>query len=62
MSDKPMFALGQLAATPGALAKLEKAGQRPMDLLARHTPGDWGDLDEEDRRANDIAIVEGTRL
>ena len=62
MSDRPMFALGQLAATPGALAALSEAGQRPMDLLARHTAGDWGDVDAEDRRANDDAIAEGTRL
>jgi hypothetical protein len=57
-----MFALGQLVATPGALAKFEEAGQRPMEFLARHVSGDWGDLGEEDRRANDIAIAEGTRL
>ena len=29
MSNRPMFALGQLVATPGALAKFEEAGQHP---------------------------------
>ncbi len=62
MSDRPMFALGKLVATPGALAKFEEAGQHPRDFLARHVSGDWGDLAEEDRRANDSAIAEGTRL
>ena len=62
MSDRPMFALGKLVATPGALAKFEEAGQHPRDFLARHAAGDWGDLGEKDRRANDIAIAEGTRL
>ena len=42
MSDRPMFVLGQLVATPGALAKFEEAGQRPMEFLARHVSGDWG--------------------
>jgi hypothetical protein len=62
MSDRPMFVMGQLVATPGALEKLNEAGQKPIDFLARHLSGDWGDLGEEGRRANDIAIAEGTRL
>ena len=62
MSDRPMFVLGQLVATPGVLAKFEEAGQRPMEFLACHASGDWGQLCEEDRRANDEAIAEGTRL
>ena len=62
MSNRPMFALGQLVATPGALAKFEEAGQRPMEFLARHAAGDWGQVGPEDWRANDRAIAEGTRL
>src|SRR5260370_6202869 len=34
---KPLFTLGQVVATPGALAALEKAGQQPGDFLARCT-------------------------
>ena len=33
---KPLFDLGQLVATPGALAALEKAGQNAMEFLSRH--------------------------
>ena len=40
---KPLFELGQLVATPGALAALEKSGQTPMDFLHRHVTGDWGE-------------------
>ena len=51
------FRLGRIVATPGALAALEEAGQAPKQFLIRHQAGDWGDLDDEDRRANDRAIA-----
>jgi hypothetical protein len=56
------FPLGQLVATPGALAALEEAGVSPAELLGRHLSGDWGTLDEDDWAANDRALLEGTRL
>ena len=62
MSDRPMFALGQLVVTPGALAQFEEAGQRPTEFLARQVSGDWGDLGVEDRRANDDAIAQCARI
>jgi hypothetical protein len=37
---KPLFELGQLVATPGALAALEKSGQFPVDFLSHHVTGD----------------------
>jgi hypothetical protein len=37
---KPLFDLGQVVATPGALAALEKAGQNAMDFLSRHVTGE----------------------
>ncbi|MHB8413368.1 MAG: hypothetical protein ACYDDI_15680 [Candidatus Acidiferrales bacterium] len=40
----PLFPLGQIVATPGALAALEKAGQQPHEFLARHVHGEWGDV------------------
>jgi hypothetical protein len=49
---KPLFNLGQLVATPGALAALEKSGQSPMDFFSRHVRGDWGDLCEDDCKEN----------
>lgn len=39
---KPLFPLGQVVATPGALAALENAGQAPFEFLMRHACGDWG--------------------
>jgi len=60
--NQPLFSLGQLVATPGALAALQKSGQGPQDFLARHVRGEWGDLCEEDRRENQISLERGFRL
>lgn len=56
------FALGQVVATPGALAALASSGQTPEALLARHAQGDWGNLSEEDRCENDRSLARGLRL
>ena len=59
---KPLFALGQVVATPGALAALEKAGQQPGDFLARHVSGDWGEIPPEDVKKNEFSLKQGFRL
>jgi type IV secretory pathway ATPase VirB11/archaellum biosynthesis ATPase len=58
----PLFDLGQLVATPGALAALEKSGQSPMEFLSRHVTGDWGEIPEEDRKENQFSLEKGFRL
>ena len=57
-----LFALGELAATPGALALLERADLPGYDLLMRHVAGDFGELCAEDVAANERAVVEGARI
>jgi hypothetical protein len=59
---KPLFDLGQLVATPGALAALEKTGQSATDVLSRHVRGDWGDLSKEDKDENQFSLQKGFRL
>jgi hypothetical protein len=59
---KPMFALGHVVGTPGAVKLLKQHNVNPADLLARHVTGDWGVLDPEDTAANNAAVVDGSRL
>lgn len=62
ISKQPAFELGQIVATPGALAALKKARQQPDEFLTRHINRDWGDLDEEDRKENEYSLEHGFRL
>ena len=57
-----LFPLGRIVATPGALQALEAAGQQPAQFLDRHVSGDWGELDEEDKRENEFSVREGFRI
>ncbi|HKW35235.1 MAG TPA: hypothetical protein VJN92_19645 [Candidatus Acidoferrum sp.] len=59
---KALFDLGQLVATPGALAALEKTRQNAMEFLSRHVRGDWGELPEEDKTENQLSLQKGFRL
>ncbi len=56
------FPLGQVVATPGALKLLEEAGKDPLSYLSRHRSGDWGELDPQDRRENELSLKHGRRL
>ncbi|HMJ88755.1 MAG TPA: hypothetical protein VK530_03005, partial [Candidatus Acidoferrum sp.] len=52
--------LGRIVATPNALSHITQ--DEILQGIARHQAGDWGDLSREDRRANDEALRNGTRL
>ena len=54
--------LGQLVATPVAIALMAKLGIDPSKLIERHRNGDWSELCDEDRQANAEAIVHGERI
>jgi hypothetical protein len=56
IAPEPLFPLGQLVVTSGALHALARAGQFPAAFLIRHAAGDWGDLLPEDLAANDRAL------
>jgi len=59
---EPRFELGRTYATA---AVTRWADQHSIDLtryLRRHHCGDWGDLDTEDRQANEDALEHGARI
>ncbi len=59
---KPLFPLGEVVATPGALEALKEAQQQPKAFLDRHVTGDWGDLDEDDKRENEYSVSRHLRI
>jgi invasion protein IalB len=61
-SDVPLFPLGQLVATKGALAALQDAGQGAHEFLNRHMAGDWGDLCDDDRQQNECSLNRQLRI
>src|SRR5205823_11870512 len=56
------FEPGRIVATPGALDALAQSGQEVTFFLQKHLNGDWGNLDAEDKAANDQALLDGSRL
>jgi len=58
----PLFHLGDVVATPQSICVLSQSGMSLLDLLQRHATGDWGDVCEEDRVANNDALQYGDRL
>lgn len=60
--SQPRLPLGQLVATPAAVAALATAGVSVFKLLNRHARGDWGDLSAEDLALNDLAAITDQRV
>src|SRR5262245_34514975 len=58
----PLFPLGHVVATPGALDALQAAGQQAQEFLARHVRGDWGELTDDDWRENNFSLTRTLRL
>jgi hypothetical protein len=58
----PLFEVGLVVATSGALALAEAGACNLAELLGRHVSGDWGDLGAFDRRENERALRSGARI
>jgi hypothetical protein len=61
-SPRPLFPLGKVVATPGALEEIERTGDSMPDLLRRHVTGDFGTVCQADWKANEDAIANGERV
>ena len=62
ITNAAKFRLGQIVATPAALAMLQQHQRNPASLIARHLHGDWGDTDPEDAALNEMAVEDGSRI
>ena len=63
MATKLMqFKLGNIVATPGALAALESTQQNALEFIAAHASGNWGNVGPEDWEANNQALENGSRI
>ncbi len=60
MQRQRLFSVGRLVATPMVLASVSH--EELLYAVARHASGDWGTVDDDDRRANDLALQHGDRL
>jgi hypothetical protein len=61
-SPVPLFSLGQVVATVGAIVMLTMCGVSPQSLLRRHQQGDWGDVPSEDAKENEVSVFAGLRI
>ena len=60
MQATAKFRLGRIMCTPNAKTRLSE--EDISRAIMRHQGGDWGNVNEHDRQANERALVEGTRL
>ncbi len=62
MIDKPKFELGQVVATPGFLDAVREAGQTVREFVDRHLRLEQGELCDDDHRANQMSLTDGSRI
>jgi hypothetical protein len=57
--DRGLFSLGRQAMTPGVQEIVVSGSLDVFSIISRHLRGDWGDLSDDDKRANDEAVKDG---
>src|SRR5215210_6810421 len=56
-SKAGIFELGERTVSEGVELVMEEMGSAPvMECLKRHRVGDWGEVDDENRRLNDLSL------
>lgn len=62
MNTNAMFPLGQIIITPAAIELLQQLDISPESIIQRHVLGDWGDMVDTDKKANELAVEMGGRV
>lgn len=62
MDKKAKFKLGQIVVTRGVWDWVNQEISVLHSILQRHQSGDWGELEKEDKLANDSALQLGARI
>jgi hypothetical protein len=57
-----LFDPGKILMTPGALAVIQEARQKPSQFVLRHVKLEQGELDASDHRLNLSAVKSGLRI
>lgn len=55
----PLFEMGRLVATRGAITFCDDHLISMISLVRRHLRGDWGDMCDSDKKQNDDAVRTG---
>lgn len=58
----PLFSSGKLTMTCGIAERVQQGVLNPLPYLRRHLTGDWGDICEDDRKQNALALKHNNRL
>lgn len=59
---EPLFELGETCATPAVIQLAATHGQTLYPWIRKHHCGEWGDLCDHDKTANDEALETGDRI
>lgn len=62
MTELSLFGLGDIVATAAFSDHITANGISPIEILLRHMTGDWGEVCQEDKDANDWAMVNDARI
>lgn len=61
-TKEPLFLSGQLYMSHGVLEQFGEMKLAIFPMIQRHLKGDWGEINQEDKQANDAAVKNGNRI
>ncbi len=56
------FPIGRIITLPRAKRALRKSGESAYSYIERHLSHDWGDVDPESTRHNELSLIDGNRV